>query len=108
MHRKPLIMLVGDVVEDRAQAIATRSFDADKPTIHDVEQIRLWLADAGYDVDSVDAVAKFAAAPPKEHDILVLPLWRGGASRNRTAIVPAICEELRIPYVGGDVFVQTV
>jgi D-alanine-D-alanine ligase len=108
MHAKPLILLVGDVVEDRARAISTRSFDADKPTVQDVEQIRSWIADAGYRVDSFDAVSKFAASPPRVHDIVVLPLWRGGASRNRTAIVPAICEELRIPYLGGDVFVQSV
>lgn len=108
MPLKPAIVLVGDVVPDRARAISTRSFDADKPTIQDVEQIRNWLVDAGYGVDLLDSVAKFATTPPRATGIVVLPLWRGGASRNRTAIVPAICEELSIPYVGGDVFVQTI
>src|SRR5947209_19514707 len=108
MTIKPVIMLVGDVITDRAQAVSTRSFDADKPTSQDVEQIRSWLVDAGYRVDSLDSVAKFATTPPRASGIVVLPLWRGGASRNRTAIVPAICEALRIPYVGGDVFVQTI
>jgi D-alanine-D-alanine ligase len=108
MPTKPSIILVGDVVADRARAISTRSFDADKPTSQDVEQIRSWLVDAGYGVDLFDSVTKFATTPPRANDIVVLPLWRGGASRNRTATVPAICEELRIPYVGGDVFVQTI
>jgi hypothetical protein len=67
------------------------------------------LAAAGYSVEARESVTDFAAdPPPRESDILVLPLWRGGASRNRTAIVPAICEKLNIPYVGGDVFVHTV
>lgn len=108
MLTKPLIMLVGDVVADRARAVATRSFDADKPTSQDVEQITSWLVEAGYGVDIQDNVAKFAANPPHISNLVILPLWRGGASRNRTAIVPAICEELKIPYIGGDVFVQTV
>src|SRR5947209_12393160 len=98
---RPLILLVGDIVPDRGKAIATRSFDADKPTIQDVEQITSWLAAAGYSVEARESVTDFAAdPPPRGSDILVLPLWRGGASRNRTAIVPAICEELNIPYVG--------
>jgi D-alanine-D-alanine ligase len=101
-------MLVGDVVPDRTRAVATRSFDADKPTTQDVEQIKSWLIEAGYCVDVQDSVTKFTVSPPNKSDLIVLPLWRGGASRNRTAIVPAICEELRIPYIGGDVFVQTV
>jgi len=108
MHIKPVVLLVGDVVADRARAIATRSFDADKPTIQDVEQIVAWLMETGYAVDVQDRVEKFAERPPRAQDLIVLPLWRGGASRNRTAIVPAICEELAIPYIGGDVFVQTV
>jgi D-alanine-D-alanine ligase len=100
---------VGDVVRDRASAIATRSFDADKPTLQDIEQITSWLRKAGYTVEVEDSVTRFTSDPPRGRpDILVLPLWRGGRSRNRTAIVPAICEELAIPYVGGDVFVHTV
>lgn len=108
MSTKPLILLVGDVVPDRTQAIATRSFDADKPTTEDVQQVKSWLIKAGYRVAVQDSVATFAASPPYKIGLVVLPLWRGGASRNRTAIVPAICEEMRIPYIGGDVFVQTV
>ncbi len=41
-------------------------------------------------------------------DVFVFPLWRGGASRNRTAIIPAYCEARNIPFVGGDAHVQTV
>src|SRR5437588_10762348 len=109
MRSKPLVMLVGDVVPDRGKAISTRSFDADQPTIQDVEQITSWLVAAGYTVEKRESVTSFAADPPRHQpNILVLPLWRGGASRNRTAIVPAICEELSIPYIGGDVFVHTV
>ena len=108
MDVKKTVLLVGDVVADRAKAIATRSYDADKPTTDDVAQISGWLVEAGYGVDVMNSVTDFVANPPGARDIVVLPLWRGGASRNRTAIVPAICEELRIAYVGGDVFVQTV
>jgi D-alanine-D-alanine ligase len=101
---------VADVVADREAALASRSFDADKPTQEDILRIGGWLEQAGYSVSVISSVAAFLTGPPGARcgDMIVLPLWRGGASRNRTAIVPSICEELRLPYVGGDAFVQCV
>ncbi|MBV9121413.1 MAG: hypothetical protein JOZ39_11955 [Chloroflexi bacterium] len=106
---KPLVVLVGDVVSDRRAAVATRSFDADKPTKADIQTLTRWLGEAGYKWAVFESIREFVASPPRlPARSIVLPLWRGGPSRNRTAIVPATCEELGIPYVGGDVFVQTV
>lgn len=109
MSSAPTIILVGDVVENREAALATRSFDADKPTRADIEVLCGWLDVAGYAWNLYDSVRSFVDEVPEDTaGTLVLPLWRGGPSRNRTAIVPAVCEERDIPFIGGDVFVQTV
>lgn len=109
---KPLVQLVADVVADREAAVATRSFDADKPAEEEISTITRWLQAAGYPVAVTPTVIAFVASPPSAPraygDTIVLPLWRGGASRNRTVVVPAICEELGLPFVGGDAFVQCV
>jgi D-alanine-D-alanine ligase len=108
MRTPPRVLIVGDVVENRADAVASRSFDVDKPTRAELKALVGWLEDAGYHVDVHEDVAAFVRSPPATRDMIVFPLWRGGASRNRTAVVPAVCEELGINYVGGDVLVQTV
>lgn len=108
MQTKPTVVLVGDVVEDRAKAIASRSFDVDKPTRQDIADLTSWITEAGYKLDVIDDVQRFVRSPPRLSDAFILPLWRGGASRNRTATLPAVCEELGLPFLGGDVFVQTV
>src|SRR4051812_23052045 len=106
---RPTVVLVGDLVADRKKAVASRGFDADKPTRADVAQVCEWLAAAGYATKVFDQVADFiSAAHDQLSNIIVLPLWRGGPSRNRALAVPAVCEEFRIAYVGGDAFVHTV
>lgn len=101
--------IVGDLVADRKAAVASRGFDADKPTRADAAQVCEWLAAAGYATRVFDKVADFIpAARERLPDAIVLPLWRGGPSRNRASAVPVVCEEFGIAYVGGDAFVHIV
>lgn len=39
---------------------------------------------------------------------VVLPLWSGRDSRNRRALTPAVCELLRLPYVGADAYASLI
>jgi len=106
---RPTVVLVGDVVPDRKVAVASRGFDADKPTRADVAQVREWLGNAGYPTKVFDRVTDFiSAVRDQPRDIIVYPLWRGGPSRNRSVSVPAACEEFGIAYIGGDAFVHIV
>lgn len=41
-------------------------------------------------------------------DVVFSAIWSGELSRNRKALLPAICEANNIMYVGGDVFVQSL
>jgi D-alanine-D-alanine ligase len=107
MTHKATILLVGDVVSEDDSPSRTW-FDEDRPAAHEVEQLVQWFAEAEYPVDVCDSVRQFVETPPPRERVVVFPLWRGGASRNRTAVVPALCEARGIAYVGGDAFVQTV
>jgi D-alanine-D-alanine ligase len=108
MHSKRNILLVGDIVPDSNCALERSVFDEDNPSESEVANIVGWITEAGYKVDVCDDVCSFIDSGISDKDVLVFPLWRGGASRNRTAIVPAYCEAHNIPFIGGDAYVQTV
>jgi D-alanine-D-alanine ligase len=108
MCKEMSVLLVGDVVEDSCCALERPIFDEDNPSKSEVASLVSWITEAGYEVDVCDNVCKFIESGPSAKDVLVFPLWRGGASRNRTAIVPAYCEERGIPFVGGDASTQAV
>jgi D-alanine-D-alanine ligase len=100
------IVLVGDLVDEGASRDSI--FDWDNPTWTEVEQIVEWLGISGRRVEIVPSIDAFVNSAGCFRDKIVFPLWRGGPSRNRTAIVPAVCEAHSLPYVGADAFGQTV
>jgi len=102
------ILLVGDIVEDSNFTQERSVFDEDNPCRSEVANLVGWFSEAGYEVDICDDVCTFIETEFTTEDLLVFPLWRGGASRNRTAIVPAHCEAFNVPFVGGDTLVQAV
>lgn len=102
------VLLVGDIVIDKDFDIERTIFDEDNPSISEVENLVDWITAAGYKVDVFDKVSNFIEARISNKDVLVFPLWRGGASRNRTAILPAYCESRNIPFIGGDTYVQAI
>jgi len=108
MVRKRRVVLVGDVVPDCGGTPDRSWFDEDKPSRSEIADLVEWLTEAGYAVDMYDSVRRFVEVPPTGDNAIVFPLWRGGTSRNRTAIIPAVCESHGIAYVGGDALVQTV
>ena len=108
MNYKHKILIVGDIVEDSNCEINRPIFDEDNPSKGEVANLVKWISDAGYDVDVCHNVCKFVESNFSDKDVLIFPLWRGGASRNRTAIVPAYCEARNLPYIGGDAYVQTL
>jgi D-alanine-D-alanine ligase len=88
-------------------ALEPSMFDQDMPSRTEVTNLVAWLVQAGYEVDVEVSVRCFVDVQVKREGTVVFPLWRGGASRNRTAIVPAVCESRGLLYVGGDALVQT-
>lgn len=108
MAGKPPVLLVGDVLEESRSGAVSSPFEQDMPTTDEVNSLVTWLKAAGYDVEVESSVERFVDAGVQHPRTIVFPLWRGGASRNRTAIVPAVCEARGLPYIGGDALVQAV
>ena len=44
----------------------------------------------------------------KHKDAIIFPNWFGKRSRNRFALLPAICESLNLRYVGGDAYIRLI
>lgn len=108
MSIKRQILLIGDVVEDRKHIDLDSMFDADNPSEEEIYQVQEWIECLGYSVRVVRSIKEYATGSWDPEKCLAFPLWRGGASRNRTAIVPAVSEELGIPCVGGDAYVHSI
>jgi D-alanine-D-alanine ligase len=108
MHQNHTVLLVGDIVDDSDGTVERSWFDEDKPSRGEVADLVSWLTRAGYCVEVQGDIRDFVDSGPQHDNVIVFPLWRGGRSRNRTAIVPAVCEARGLLYVGGDAFVQTV
>ncbi len=104
---KKSILLIGDIMDDFNNSEVSL-IDSDNPTESEVLEIANWIEQGGYEVKIQRNVREFVASAGKFKDFVVFPLWRGGYSRNRTSIVPAVCEANEIPYVGADTFVQSV
>ena len=100
------VLIVADVLEHHESRLSP--FWADMPTEAEVEAISAWLRSKGFHVGVASRVVDFLDHIT-EHDVdIVFPLWRAGASRNRTGVVPAVCEAKGIPFVGADAFGQVV
>lgn len=100
------IVLVGDIVEPGPRR--ANIFDWDNPTWAEVRQIQAWLEFGGVRTQVISAVSTFPTHAAALNGELILPLWRGGASRSRTSIVPAVCEALGLAWIGADAFAQSV
>lgn len=105
---KSTVILVGDVAPVGGHLKTGNIFDADNPTLEEIATIQDALEEINLKTRVISSVNDFLRAPPSKADGLVFPLWRGGISRSRTAVVPAVCETLGLPYIGGDAYVQTV
>jgi D-alanine-D-alanine ligase len=108
MAERYKVLLVGDVLDESRLPSVRSPFEQDMPSTKEVADIVTWLTNGGYDVEVETSVSTFVNAGKRHSQEIVFPLWRAGPSRNRTAIVPAVCEALALPYVGGDALVQAV
>lgn len=105
--KKSPILIVGDIV-DYPDGVEIPLLDSDNPFVEEVAEIKSWIEQAGYEVRTQSSVRDFISKVSSYNDFIVFPLWRAGFSRNRTSIVPAVCEANEILYVGSDTFVQSV
>lgn len=98
------VMLVAQTATKAAARMLPYDFDADRPSKESLDAIQNVLGE-NFQTRFVE-LQSFNPAQVFKNEI-VFPLWQGGASRNRTALIPAICELNGLKFVGADAFVQS-
>jgi D-alanine-D-alanine ligase len=100
------VLLVADIYESEACDLALdRRRDLEKSSLKTVSSILQALADLGLPAMHLQTLDDLSerAAQRREGD-LVLSIFGGDRSRNRMALVPAICESFDIRFIGPDVY----
>ncbi|MXV14001.1 hypothetical protein [Hufsiella ginkgonis] len=102
------IVLIADRVEDPAREMNIYDRDLDKPHPHYVEHLFQTLQEIHPNVILYNSPQELIVNNMKHRDDLVFPFWFGEKSRNRHALIPAICEASNIKYVGADAYTKAV
>lgn len=66
------------------------------------------LEKAGYSWEHLSSPRQLIERLNTSTDAVVLPLWSGRESRNRRALVPAICESFGVRFAGADVYAAMI
>lgn len=100
------VLLVADLYEDEGSDLAPdRRRDLEKSSQKTVSAIMQAINDLGLSamhLQTLDELSERAAQ--RRPDDLVLSIFGGERSRNRMALVPAICESFDMRFVGPDVY----
>jgi D-alanine-D-alanine ligase len=78
--------------------------DLEMTSAQTVDEILSAINLLGVDVHVYAGPAEFGAEAARHKQDIVWPLYSGQISRNRSALVPAICETYGLRYVGPDVY----
>ena len=95
------VVLVADTA-DFDVTVDRKSTFLEMTDLHQLDCIKTAIEKMGHDCILYAEPDKFSNAASQHKDDLVFSLWSGKKSRNRRAIIPAICEAHSISYIGAD------
>jgi D-alanine-D-alanine ligase len=102
------IVLIADWINYDSESLEVYDRDMDKPHQEYVTKLIEALRSFHPNVIHYDSPAGFIENIGKHKNDLVFPFWSGEKSRNRYALIPAICEGANIRYIGGDTYTKIV
>jgi D-alanine-D-alanine ligase len=73
-----------------------------------VEEMSEAIYEAGHEVQLYTSPLELISNIGKHANDLVFPYWQGQNSRNRHALIPAICEAASLKFIGGDTFTKSI
>lgn len=88
--------------------IQDHSRDLDKITTFQLEEFNQNIQLLFEDVITYSSIVEFMRNIKLHKDDLIFPYWYGEKSRNRAAIVSALCEAAALDYIGGDVYTRII
>jgi D-alanine-D-alanine ligase len=103
------VVLVADIIRDRppGRRVHQRS-DLEMSEESTVETLSCALTSLGLVVHHYESPASLGLNAAKHSDDLVLSIYGGRESRNRMALVPAVCEAYGLRYMGPDTYGRIV
>lgn len=98
------VVLIADVIDSKDKKKSSRRRDLEKSELITVKKVLKTIGEIGIKskhYQSPDILAKNASIHAND---LVLSIYGGEVSRNRMALVPAICETFGLKFIGPDVY----
>lgn len=102
------IVLVADNAPNEGLPNELYNRESDKAQSNNVSAIKKALESICKDVVFYDSIEKFTYHTSKHINDLVFPYWHGEKSRNKQALVAAVCEAAGIKYIGADAYSNIV
>ena len=99
------VVLVADVFDHAASNVLTHERrDLELTEIGTLQALRAAIAVLGLKVHHYQGPATLAGHARRHKEDVVLAIYGGQRSRNRMALVPAICETFGLRFIGPDVY----
>lgn len=102
------IVLVADNAPNEGLPNELYNRESDKAQSDNVSAIKTALESICKDVVFYDSIEKFTYNTSEHINDLVFPYWHGEKSRNKQALVAAVCEAAGIKYIGADAYSNIV
>jgi D-alanine-D-alanine ligase len=103
------VILIADVLSPAHPSDPVHSRrDLEMTDVATLQTLTSAIVDLGLRVHHYRGPIDLAKHAQKHQDDIVLTIYGGQASRNRMALVPAICEAFGIKYIGPDVYGRIV
>ena len=102
------IVLVADNAPNEGLPDELYNRESDKAQSNNVSAIKTALEIICKEVVFYDSIEEFTYHTSEHINDLVFPYWHGEKSRNKQALVAAVCEAAGIKYVGADAYTNIV
>lgn len=102
------IVLVADNAPNEGLPDELYNRESDKAQSNNVSAIKTALEIICKEVVFYDSIEEFTYHTSEHINDLVFPYWHGEKSRNKQALVAAVCEAAVIKYVGADAYTNIV
>jgi D-alanine-D-alanine ligase len=98
------VVLVADMITDADNIMASSRRDLEKSNTETIYQLTTAIKESGRTVVHYKSPQELANNASKHLNDIVLSIYGGEISRNRMALVPAICETFNLSFIGPDVY----
>lgn len=98
------VVVVADIFEHGSATPTVRRRDLEKTERSTLDALMATIQGLGFSAHHYESPRDLALNADRHQDDLVLSIFGGETSRNRMALVPAVCEVFGLRYIGPDTY----